>query len=138
MSRLIGESLAAETMESIRKILDDHPMAKEIVELLTRYLGAHEIMVAARVELVDGLDSAQIAGMSVGTRSSTPRGQRRGHPGVHRHNRRRGALPPGPACTYDGMIALQPCSRASGSVGPGAIPDLVTRHGLSIEAARVT
>jgi divalent metal cation (Fe/Co/Zn/Cd) transporter len=44
MSRLIGESLAAETMESIRKILDDHPMAKEIVELLTRYLGGWCLM----------------------------------------------------------------------------------------------
>jgi divalent metal cation (Fe/Co/Zn/Cd) transporter len=51
-------------MESIRTILDDHPMVKEVVELLTRYLGAHEIMVAARVELAEDLDSAQIAGMS--------------------------------------------------------------------------
>jgi len=64
MSLLIGESVPSDTMESIRTILDDHPMVKEVVELLTRYLGAHEIMVAARVELVEDLDSAQIAGMS--------------------------------------------------------------------------
>jgi cation diffusion facilitator family transporter len=64
MSLLIGESVPADTMDTIRTVLDDQPEVKELVELLTRYLGAHEIMVAARVELVDGLDSAQIAGMS--------------------------------------------------------------------------
>ncbi|MGA7418584.1 MAG: hypothetical protein WB765_06900 [Acidimicrobiales bacterium] len=39
-------------------------MVAHVVELLTRYLGAHEVLVAARVELVDSLDSDQIEGMS--------------------------------------------------------------------------
>ena len=37
-------------------------MVENVVELLTRYLGAHEVLVAARVELVDGL-SQHITGI---------------------------------------------------------------------------
>jgi hypothetical protein len=40
------------------------PMLADLVEPLTRYLGAHEVLVAARVILVDGLSSDQIADMS--------------------------------------------------------------------------
>ena len=64
MSLLIGESLVPEARASIQCTIGRHPMVETVVELLTRYLGAHEVLVAARVELVDGLSSMQIARMS--------------------------------------------------------------------------
>jgi cation diffusion facilitator family transporter len=64
MSLLIGESVVPETRDSIHDTIERHPMVDTVVELLTRYLGAHEVLVAARVQLVDGLSSTQIAGMS--------------------------------------------------------------------------
>ncbi len=64
MSLLIGESVVPETRASIQHTIVRHPMVERVVELLTRYLGAHEVLVAARVELVEGLSSTQIAEMS--------------------------------------------------------------------------
>ena len=64
MSLLIGESVDRATEEGIRSVVASHPMVEAIVELLTMYLGAHEIMVAARVVLADGLTSEQVAHMS--------------------------------------------------------------------------
>jgi cation diffusion facilitator family transporter len=64
MSLLIGESIAPEERASIQDIIERHSMVERVVELLTSYLGAHEVLVAARVDLVDGLSSNQIAHMS--------------------------------------------------------------------------
>jgi divalent metal cation (Fe/Co/Zn/Cd) transporter len=64
MSLLIGEAVEARARDSIYGIIERHPMVETVVELLTRYLGAHEVLVAARVELISGLSSTQIAGMS--------------------------------------------------------------------------
>ena len=64
MSLLIGEAVEPERVASIEAIIAGHPMVAHVVELLTRYLGAHEVLVAARVELVDCLDSDQIEDMS--------------------------------------------------------------------------
>jgi cation diffusion facilitator family transporter len=64
MSLLIGESVVPEAGAAIYDTIEGHQMVKQVVELFTRYLGAHEILVAARVILVDGLNSAQIANMS--------------------------------------------------------------------------
>jgi cation diffusion facilitator family transporter len=64
MSLLIGESVEPETWTSIHDAIERHPMVETVVELLTRYLGAHEVLVAARVVLVAGLSSGQVAGMS--------------------------------------------------------------------------
>jgi divalent metal cation (Fe/Co/Zn/Cd) transporter len=64
MSLLIGESVAAETRATIFDTIERHSMVERVVELLTRYLGAHEVLVAARVQLVDGLSSTEIARMS--------------------------------------------------------------------------
>jgi cation diffusion facilitator family transporter len=64
MSLLIGESVEPAVVERIENTIASHPMVEDVVELLTRYLGAHEVLVAARVLLVDGLSSDQIAGMS--------------------------------------------------------------------------
>jgi cation diffusion facilitator family transporter len=64
LSLLIGESVAMETRSLIAETIEQHPMVETVVELLTRYLGAHEVLVAARVQLVAGLSSAEVAGMS--------------------------------------------------------------------------
>jgi cation diffusion facilitator family transporter len=64
MSLLIGESVAPEARASIQDIIEQHPMVKRVVELLTSYLGAHEVLVAARVELGEGFTSTEIADMS--------------------------------------------------------------------------
>ena len=64
MSLLIGESVDRATEDGIRSVVASHPMVETIVELLTMYLGAHEIMVAAHVVLADGLTSEQVAHMS--------------------------------------------------------------------------
>jgi cation diffusion facilitator family transporter len=64
MSLLIGESVDPDLVGAIRSTVTEHPMVADVVELLTRYLGAHEIMVAVRVELVRGLTSQQIEAMS--------------------------------------------------------------------------
>jgi cation diffusion facilitator family transporter len=64
MSLLIGESVAEDMRASIQATIGTHSMVESVVELFTRFLGAHEILVAARVELVNGLSSHEIAGMS--------------------------------------------------------------------------
>jgi cation diffusion facilitator family transporter len=64
MSLLIGESVEPELVDTIEATIAGHPMVAEVVELLTRYLGAHEVLVAARVVLVEGLTSGQIGRMS--------------------------------------------------------------------------
>jgi cation diffusion facilitator family transporter len=64
MSLLIGESVEPALVDTIEATVAGHPMVAEVVELLTRYLGAHEVLVAARVILVEGLSSGQIARMS--------------------------------------------------------------------------
>ncbi|HEX4220660.1 MAG TPA: cation diffusion facilitator family transporter [Acidimicrobiales bacterium] len=64
MSLLIGESIEPARAARIRDTIASHPMVDEVIELLTRYLGAHEVLVAARVKLVDGLNSDQIERMS--------------------------------------------------------------------------
>jgi cation diffusion facilitator family transporter len=64
MSLLIGESVEPALIDDITATVLGHPMVHSVVELLTRYLGPHEILVAARVELVDGLTSDDIERMS--------------------------------------------------------------------------
>jgi divalent metal cation (Fe/Co/Zn/Cd) transporter len=64
MSLLIGESVEPELVKAIDKAVSGHPMVEHLVESLTGYLGAHEVMVAVRVELVDDLTSDDIEQMS--------------------------------------------------------------------------
>ncbi len=64
MSLLIGESVDPDLVKAIDKEVSGHPMVDHLVESLTRYLGAHEVMVAVRVELVHGLTSDDIEQMS--------------------------------------------------------------------------
>jgi len=64
MSLLIGEAVDPDLVQAIDETVSGHPMVGHLVESLTRYLGAHEVMVAVRVELVDGLTSDDIERMS--------------------------------------------------------------------------
>jgi divalent metal cation (Fe/Co/Zn/Cd) transporter len=64
MSLLIGEAVDPDLVTAIDKAVSDHPRVEHLEESLTRYLGAHEVMVAVRVELVDGLTSDDIEQMS--------------------------------------------------------------------------
>jgi cation diffusion facilitator family transporter len=64
MSLLIGRSVESDLRRAIGETVRGHPKVKSVVELLTRYLGANEVLVAARVELVDGLSSGEIEEMS--------------------------------------------------------------------------
>jgi divalent metal cation (Fe/Co/Zn/Cd) transporter len=64
MSLLIGRSVEPELRAAIGETVSGHPKVESVVELLTRYLGADEVLVAARVELVDGLASDDIEQMS--------------------------------------------------------------------------
>ena len=57
MSLLIGESVDPDLVQAIDREVSGHPRVEHLVESLTRYLGPHEVMVAVRVELVDGLTS---------------------------------------------------------------------------------
>jgi cation diffusion facilitator family transporter len=66
MRLLVGQSLEPSMAESVGDTIAGHPMVEHVVEILTRYLGAHEVLVAARVELIDGLTSDQIESMSSG------------------------------------------------------------------------
>ncbi|MBO0729825.1 MAG: cation diffusion facilitator family transporter [Acidimicrobiaceae bacterium] len=64
MSLLIGRSVESDLRQAIGETVRGHPKVENVVELLTRYLGADEVLVAARVELVDGLTSDGIEEMS--------------------------------------------------------------------------
>jgi cation diffusion facilitator family transporter len=64
MSLLIGRSVESDLRSAIGQTVSGHPKVENVVELLTRYLGANEVLVAARVELVDGLNSDDIEEMS--------------------------------------------------------------------------
>jgi cation diffusion facilitator family transporter len=64
MRLLVGQSVEPSMAESVRATIAEHPMVEHVVEILTRYLGAHEVLVAARVELIDGFNSDQIESMS--------------------------------------------------------------------------
>jgi cation diffusion facilitator family transporter len=64
MSLLIGEAIEPERIDAIREVVRGHPMVDNVVELLTRYLGPNEILVAARVEIADGYSSGDVERMS--------------------------------------------------------------------------
>ena len=64
MSLLIGESVEPALVDTIEATIASHPVVAEVVELLTRFLGAHEVLVAARVILLEGLSSGEISRMS--------------------------------------------------------------------------
>jgi cation diffusion facilitator family transporter len=57
---LIGEAALPEEREALAGILDRHPGVDDTVDLLTMALGPSTLLVAARLDLADGLDSSDI------------------------------------------------------------------------------
>ena len=57
---LIGEAATAEDREAIERALDRHPAVVAVSELLTMQLGPENILVAARLELEDGLSTTSL------------------------------------------------------------------------------
>src|SRR5436305_22399 len=57
---LIGESARPEERDALCKAMTEHEGVDEVVELLTMALGPGSLLVAARVDLADGLDSDDI------------------------------------------------------------------------------
>ncbi|MEK8174708.1 hypothetical protein NKH77_53670 [Streptomyces sp. M19] len=57
---LIGEAMDPAVRRSIRGFLDDRPEIDTVTELLTMRLGPDSAIVAARVDLVPGLDSERV------------------------------------------------------------------------------
>ena len=60
-SLLIGEGVSPEDEQVIRDALVDHHQIERVIHLKTQYLGPEEILLAAKIAVVPGLDIATIA-----------------------------------------------------------------------------
>jgi cation diffusion facilitator family transporter len=54
---LIGEAALPEERERIMRVLREHPQVDDVIELLTMAMGPDSLLIAARLDLADGLDS---------------------------------------------------------------------------------
>src|SRR5206468_3042002 len=54
---LLGEAAREEDCERIRRAIEDHDGVERVIELLTMALGPESLMVAARVDLGDGMST---------------------------------------------------------------------------------
>jgi divalent metal cation (Fe/Co/Zn/Cd) transporter len=54
---LIGEAALPEERERIVQVLNDRDEVEEVIELMTMAMGPDSLLVAARLDLADGLDS---------------------------------------------------------------------------------
>jgi cation diffusion facilitator family transporter len=61
---LIGEAALPEQRERMRDAIDRHPEVNRVLELLTMYVGPHTMLVAARVDLEDGIGANRIEELS--------------------------------------------------------------------------
>jgi cation diffusion facilitator family transporter len=61
---LLGEAAQPEERRRIREIIERRPEVEHLVELLTMVLGPDEVLVTARVDVRDGVDSAQVERMA--------------------------------------------------------------------------
>ena len=57
---LIGEAMPRQARESLTQILNDTPGVDTVVELLTMRLGPDDVLVAARVDVVDGASGGDL------------------------------------------------------------------------------
>jgi cation diffusion facilitator family transporter len=57
---LVGEAATAEEREAITEIIEAHPAVDRLLELLTMALSPDRLLVAARVDLADGLSADEI------------------------------------------------------------------------------
>ncbi|MFL5796917.1 MAG: cation diffusion facilitator family transporter [Actinomycetota bacterium] len=61
---LLGEAARGEDREKIRRAIEDHEGVERVIELLTMALGPESLMVAARVDLGDGMNTDQVEQMA--------------------------------------------------------------------------
>ncbi len=61
---LLGEAAREEDREKIRRTIEDHDGVERVIELLTMVLGPESLMVAARVDLGDGMSTDQVEQMA--------------------------------------------------------------------------
>jgi cation diffusion facilitator family transporter len=57
---LIGEAATPEVTDAIRHYLSECPSVDEVVDVMTMHIGANQLLLAARVDLADDLDSAAV------------------------------------------------------------------------------
>jgi cation diffusion facilitator family transporter len=61
---LTGAAARPEEREQIERVLEDHPDVDEVVELLTLVLGPKALLVAARIDLADGMRADRVEQMA--------------------------------------------------------------------------
>jgi cation diffusion facilitator family transporter len=57
---LLGEAANPEEVETLRRVIEEHPSVVEVVELLTMHLAPKQILVNAHINLKDNLTNEQI------------------------------------------------------------------------------
>jgi cation diffusion facilitator family transporter len=57
---LIGAGARPDDRETIRRVLARHPEIDEVVDLRTMYVGPRSLLVAARLDIADGVDSNRV------------------------------------------------------------------------------
>jgi cation diffusion facilitator family transporter len=61
---LLGEAARPDQRRELRRVLAGHPGVRDVVELLTMYVGPESLLVAARIDLDDGLSGADVERLS--------------------------------------------------------------------------
>jgi cation diffusion facilitator family transporter len=61
---LLGEAARPDQRETLRRTLAEADEVEDVVELLTMYVGPKSLLVAARIDLVDGIDSGRVEQLS--------------------------------------------------------------------------
>ena len=61
---LIGEAARPDQRELLRRTLAEPEEVDDVVELLTMYVGPKSLLVAARIDLADGIDSSRVERLS--------------------------------------------------------------------------
>ena len=61
-SLLIGEAASDEQQRKIQAGIEGTPQVRALIHMRTLHLGPDELLVAAKIELVPGLDSSEVAG----------------------------------------------------------------------------
>lgn len=61
---LLGEAARPEQREALERALLEPDEVEDVVELLTMYTGPRSLLVAARIDLADGVDSSRVEELS--------------------------------------------------------------------------
>jgi cation diffusion facilitator family transporter len=57
---LIGESARPDQRRALRQVMLDEPRVENVLDLMTMYLGPESLLVAARLDLADGISAAEV------------------------------------------------------------------------------